>query len=503
MLGLAGAGGIAGWGLVVAGHLWLGGAALVAGVAGAAGIAVRRSARETDAGGQGIAAGPAGGGAQVPLPAARGAGEGALEELKRRLELVLRAVEAQQEVWQRAGEHLEQTLGGIQRVRAQAERALEAGRQGEGFLSTLERTTDSLAASVETLSESVEEAAASVAQVHGALSGIREGIAVLEQSSDRSTEFVAQVGRAMGGIRETVEQTLDLSERAEECARRGRQVVTEAGEGVEKIQRVSQGMVQSVRALGEQSREIESIVGIITEVAEETGLLSLNAAILAAQAGEKGAAFGVVAEQIRSLARRTRESTRHIEGLVRGIQGNIAEANRGLADNLAAVEEGQQLGREAVGQLEAIEEAVGALREQAVGIAAAAQDQDGRSAAMVSAAGQVNDSLHQVAANLGQSMQEMGRIQERVASLAALAQSVRAAVEVHRDTGWRTAELLRSLTDQVGEIRQTVEAGDGAGRDARAEFQRAEEGWEQVRGYAQGLAARAEAPETPPARAAG
>jgi methyl-accepting chemotaxis protein len=356
-----------------------------------------------------------------------------------------------------ARQSLDSMQGAVGRVGEHAGEVLRASQQGGEFIEAMGASTEELFQGAETLNSSVEDATASVVQIHGALAGVQQGVALLSETSDRTTEFIAQVGQAMGDIRERAEHSLGLSQRVETSARRGREVVGKVGAGVDAIRTSSEAMVQSVQALGRQSQEIEGVLAIITDVAEETGLLSLNAAILAAQAGEKGAAFKVVADQIRSLARRTRESTKHIEEIVRGIQSNIAEANAGLVANLEAVEEGGEMGREAVRQLEQIEGAVVESVGQADQISQASHEQDEKARAMVSAAGEVNNSLHQVAENLGQSIQEMERIQTLIQSLGALSQSVHAATDQHRQMGWKTSELMGSFSSQVEGIHALVD----------------------------------------------
>jgi methyl-accepting chemotaxis protein len=348
----------------------------------------------------------------------------------------------------------------MERVGEHAGEVLVASQKGVANLDSMGSSTEELFEGAETLNRSVEEATASVMQINGALSAVLQGVSLLSEASDRTTEFVAQVGKAMGDIRGRIDQNLSLAQKVEESARRGREVVERVGRGVRAIRSTSEEMVNSIHALGQQSHEIEGVIGIITDVAEETSLLSLNAAILAAQAGDQGAAFGVVAEQIRSLARRTRDSTKHVEELIRGIQSNITQANLGLAANLEAVEEGEEMGREATRQLEliagAVDESVGQSRE----IVRAAQETDEKSATMVNAAGEVNESLHRVAETLTESLREMDRVQHLIQSLAALSQSVRAATARHREVGRSTADLIGSFTHEVEGIQGLLTGQD-------------------------------------------
>lgn len=356
-----------------------------------------------------------------------------------------------------ARENLDSMQTALRHVESYAGEVLAASLRGAEFMEAMGGRTEDLFRSAETLNTAVGAATSSMQQIHANLFGVQQGVALLSEASDRTTQFISQVGGAMGTIRERTGQSLAVTEKMEEHARRGRETVARLGEGVDEIRRTSEAMVGSVHALGEQSKEIEGVLAIITDVAEETSLLSLNAAILAAQAGESGAAFAVVAEQIRSLAQRTRQSTRHIEDLIRGIQANISEANRGLTRNLEAVEDGSQMGQEAVLQLQQIEGAVADSVDQVRQIAEAAREQDEKAHAMVDAAGEVNENLHQVARALGLSISEMGRAQDTILSLSTLSESVRGASEEHRQTARNTQDLMNSLATQVEGIRTLVD----------------------------------------------
>ncbi|MBI5016647.1 MAG: methyl-accepting chemotaxis protein [Deltaproteobacteria bacterium] len=472
-----GVGGAVAWGLAVSGHPWPGAAVWAVGLAGAllslsrdpgprATLHIADLLRAAEGDPQHPQAAVAGEIRRL-LEGVEASGKSirnVVRHLQEHATLVAWVIDSLNDAVAGARTSLQSMQEAMGSVAEHASEVLSASQTGSSLIETMGDRTEELFQSADTLNGAVEEASSSIVQIHEALSGVQQGVGLLSEASDRTTQFISQVGAAMGAIRERTGESLAVAQKVEDHARQGRDTVARVGRGVEEIRKASVAMVQSVHALGEQSREIEGVLGIITDVAEETSLLSLNAAILAAQAGEKGAAFAVVADQIRSLAHRTRESTKHIEDLIRGIQSNIVAANLGLSRNLEAVEDGGDMGREAVRQLELIEGAVGESVEVVRRIAQAAQEQDEKSRAMVDAAGEVNASLHTVAQNLGHSIHEMDRIQALVQSLAALSEAVHSASEEHRDAGWKTRDVVGSLSTQVEGIhglldRQTETAG--------------------------------------------
>lgn len=335
-------------------------------------------------------------------------------------------------------------------------RVLEGSRTGLDFVNTIGESTKTLAGEADNLSSTASSSTAVVAELQAAYANAEAAIIKLAEVSDHSNHFVSEVGRTMGAIRESAQQSLDLFGSVEEYARRGRMVVGMVGNGVEEIMRSTEATMERINELSTQSRQIEDILGIINDVADETSLLALNAAILAAQAGEKGAAFGVVADQIRSLAHRTRESIEHIEAIIRSVQKKVKDANDKMSVSFEAVNQGQTMGREAVVQLDKIEKAVSEAVEQARSIAHAVEKQDNMSSQMVAISTEVNLELHGVASILRQSSGEMDHMGVLINDVSNLSGKVRGATEGNHRSAMEVAELMDTFVGQMEEIESIV-----------------------------------------------
>jgi methyl-accepting chemotaxis protein len=186
-------------------------------------------------------------------------------------------------------------------------------------------------------------------------------------------ETAYSMSRLEGFLKDMTRSGKDL-EAATEAANR---VALEGTKAFEELERESDALMVSVKEagaavddLGRWSEEVGKIIEVIQDITDETNLLALNAAIIAAQAGEHGKAFGVVAEEIRGLAERTSSSTKEISDLVKAVQKNVSNVAQGMRKSLQGVERGEVLARNAGRVLEKVSETFEVSRSLAKDIAA-------------------------------------------------------------------------------------------------------------------------------------
>ncbi|HSF66370.1 MAG TPA: methyl-accepting chemotaxis protein [Nitrospiraceae bacterium] len=160
--------------------------------------------------------------------------------------------------------------------------------------------------------------------------------------SKKTLEAVENLARSMRQVAETAGASSDSAKLVLEATARGREAVQKTVEDMQSIRTAVQRMSKQVKALGDRSVEISQIVSAIREIANRTNLLALNAAIEAAGAGEAGARFAVVAEQVRKLAESSSQATREIADLVKVIQSETQEAVVEMENETKAVEVGSK-----------------------------------------------------------------------------------------------------------------------------------------------------------------
>ncbi len=242
---------------------------------------------------------------------------------------------------------------------------LELGASGE----ELNDTASLLSSKVDEVSSSIEEMVASVKQVS-------ENTESLSSAAEETSASMEEMASSLREVDTSVEEASRLSRTALERAEIGREKVRETIVGMEAIREATETAEEVIRNLHGRTVEIGAIVDVIDDVADETNLLALNAAIIAAQSGEHGRAFSVVADEIKDLAERVLASTKEIGGLIRNVQAESQKATDAIDRGSRSVASGVDLSAEAGMALEDITTAsrdsgdrigsiVSALREQA------------------------------------------------------------------------------------------------------------------------------------------
>ena len=178
---------------------------------------------------------------------------------------------------------------------------------------------------------------------------------------------------------------------ANDSAIDGSGVVQETVFGMGDIAEMVKETALTISGLGTHSDQIGEIIGTIEDIADQTNLLALNAAIEAARAGEQGRGFAVVADEVRALAERTTKATREIAGMIKSIQSETKKAVSAMERSVLEVEKGTEHAARSGGALSDIIDLVNAVSNQVAQIATAAEQQ-------TSTTGEISNNIHQISA---------------------------------------------------------------------------------------------------------
>jgi methyl-accepting chemotaxis protein len=192
-------------------------------------------------------------------------------------------------------------------------------------------------------SDSVNQAVSSVEQMSTAIDEVAQGAQEQASMVNQASEVTAQISEAVHLIAENAKSQATTSAEAVETSRSSARFVEETIQGMKTIKNKVDVSTQKVQEMGHRSDQIGMIVETIDDIASQTNLLALNAAIEAARAGEHGKGFAVVADEVRKLAEKSANATKEIAGLIRGIQQIVAEAVKAMNESAREVDKGVAL----------------------------------------------------------------------------------------------------------------------------------------------------------------
>ena len=249
----------------------------------------------------------------------------------------------------------------------------------EDFTGTI---ADSINFAIAELRSLVENVASSSAKVTGSADATRATSLQLAESAEHQAQEIAGASAAINEMAITIDQVSSnsaesaaVAERSVSIAKNGALLVRNTIDGMDTIREQIQDTAKRIKRLGESSQEIGDIVSLINEIADQTNILALNAAIQAAMAGEAGRGFAVVADEVQRLAERSATATKQIAGLVKTIQTDTHEAVSSMEQTTAEVVKGAELANSAGTALEEIETVSTNLAELIQDISEAAKHQ--------------------------------------------------------------------------------------------------------------------------------
>lgn len=195
------------------------------------------------------------------------------------------------------------------------------------------------------------------------------------QETDQVATAVEEMSATVQEVASSTTHTARATEEAEQSAAHGKQVVGETTRGIAGLADEVKRAAAVVEQLAQESAEIGKVLDVINAIAEQTNLLALNAAIEAARAGEQGRGFAVVADEVRTLARRTQDATGEIEGMIGRLQGGAREAVTVMEVGRKRADQTVASAAAADSALDAINATVSTIHQMSQQIAAAAEEQ--------------------------------------------------------------------------------------------------------------------------------
>jgi len=351
-----------------------------------------------------------------------------------------------------SAESVEQVSESIQSVNAHVERLADASHDTSSSIIQLDAAIGEIASHMDQLASAIDTTSSAVTQVTSSISEVVDGAESLQRASDETAERLGDLSSSVLQVKENAAQSHELSQESSREASEGMAAVRETIAAMGEIQ-ASFGVFEgNVSRLAQKSTSIQEIVRVIEGVAEQTSLLSLNAAIIAAQAGEHGRAFSVVAEQVKELADRTHRSAREIADLIADVQQDTESAVSAVTEGVTLVERGVQRSNVAGEVLDRILEKTRSSSERVHQIVEATGRQsmdlervDRALREVKSIVERINHSSH----DQEQATREIGAVVE---NLRELGSAVRGSIDEQRRGSRLITQAAASVTDMVNQI---------------------------------------------------
>jgi methyl-accepting chemotaxis protein len=344
---------------------------------------------------------------------------------------------------------LRQTIGDVKENADQlsnsSEELAHSSHQAGDATSQIAATIQQVARGTTQQTESVTRTAGSVEQMGRAITGVAQGAQEQAAAAAKASAITGQISTAIEQVAGNAQAVVRDSSFAAEAARKGTDTVEKTLQGMQSIKNAVGLSAQKVQELGNRSDQIGDIVTAIEDIASQTNLLALNAAIEAARAGEAGKGFAVVADEVRKLAERASSSTKEIGGLIRGVQSIVAETVTSMNDGASEVESGVKLAAQAGEALIDIRKAAEAVNEQAVQAAAAAQKMSASANELVAAVDSVSAVVEENTAATEQMAASSSEVTLAIESIASVSEENSAAVE-------EVSASAEEMTAQVEEV---------------------------------------------------
>ncbi len=271
---------------------------------------------------------------------------------------------------------------------------------------------DELRRLVATINETAVQVSAAAQETQATAMHLAEAAEHQAQQITTASAAISDMATSIDQVSKNSSESADVAQRSVQIASHGAEVVRETIQGMDSIRDQIQETSKRIKRLGESSQEIGSIVELINDLAEQTNVLALNAAIQAASAGEAGRGFAVVADEVQRLAERASNATKRIETLVQTIQSDTNEAVSSMEQTTAEVVAGARLAEDAGTALGDIERVSNDLAELINNISAAARQQSSAATNITSTMNSIQEITSQTSLGASQTAESIGNLAE-------------------------------------------------------------------------------------------
>ena len=342
-----------------------------------------------------------------------------------------------------------QVAENAQKLNKASEQMAEAAQQAGGATQQIAATIQQLTHGATQQSDAVNKTAGSVEQMSKMIQTVAHGAAEQSSAVARASNVTTQISGSIQQVSGNAQSVTQNSTIAANAAQVGYKTVEDTVKGMQAIKNKVGLSSSKVQEMGSRSTQIGAIVETIEDIASQTNLLALNAAIEAARAGEHGKGFAVVADEVRKLAERASAATKEISVLIGGIQQTVHDAVSAMNDSAREVENGVENANKAGEALKAILEASELVNQQAVQAAKAAEQMNAASKDLVESVDAVAQVINQNSSATEKMTINSNEVSHSIENIASVSEENSAAFE-------EVAASAEEMTAQVELVSQSA-----------------------------------------------
>lgn len=276
---------------------------------------------------------------------------------------------------------------------------------------------EALRSLVTTINDTAMHVSTSAQETQATAMHLAEAAEHQAQQITSASAAINEIAVSIDEVSKNSAESADVAQRSVQIASKGAGIVRQTIQGMDSIRDQIQETSKRIKRLGESSQEIGSIVELINDIAEQTNILALNAAIQAASAGEAGRGFAVVADEVQRLAERASGATRRIETLVQTIQADTNEAVTSMEQTTTEVVAGARLAEDAGLALGEIEKVSNDLADLIQNISEAARQQSAAATNISATMNVIQEITTQTSVGAGQTAESIGNLAQLAADL--------------------------------------------------------------------------------------
>lgn len=324
-------------------------------------------------------------------------------------------------------------------------------------INEMRSSTSQISSNTIELSDAIDSTSSAIQQMTANIKEVAVKSGELSVSAEEAVTAIAEINTSTKEIALNTAESAKLAEEiASDASKFGIAAVEKIADEMETIRTTVQRTSEFIDHLSKRSEDIGKILNVIDEITDQTTLLALNAAILAAQAGEHGKGFTVVADEIKDLAEKTALSTREIGELIEAVQSEVRSVSSAMSDGMKTVDEGSKLTREASSSFKKITTRLKRSSELTMTIERAATEQTKSLSFVADAMESVKNKISRIAASSTEQSQGASQIVSSTEKIRDITSHVKSAIIEQAREGKNLFEAAEDLSVKTQEIAATI-----------------------------------------------